>query len=527
MKRRLPAAASSRRAIGRGVRPVVAAALGAVAAIAVGPVGAQSADAGPPSSGARAWTLAPTASLTQSFTDNALLRDADKRRDSITLGSIGLNLSHRGARAQGALDYQLTGSAHARQTRANATAQTLRGALSAELVDNFAYLDASAAISPQTISAFGVQSSDPGFDSPNRTEVRSYSVTPALRGRIGSAAQYSATASHTQQSASSGAAGDTASDSVVLMVASAGAVKLGWNASAQRLRNEFSAGRTSTTDSARVGLDYRVDADWRASASIGRESSDVITTAARQTNTWGIGVDWSPSERTLLALRRDRRYFGSAHSARLQHRFSRSSFYVGSSRDVSSGTPYFATTAVTTMFDLLFAQAAAEEPDPAARRLLVLQRLAQQGIHPATSVNLGFLTSAVTLVSRQELGFSLQAVRSSVSAAYTRSDSRRLDNTQPVTDDLAQAGRVRQQGLTLTLGHRLTPVSGLSLSYSRQRTTGSTAAQGNVLQSLLLNWTTQLTRTGNLSVGLRRNEFDSTANPYTENAVFATLAVRF
>ena len=91
-----------------------------MAGVCVGPaVLAQEAGA------ARSTTLVPSLSISETYTDNALLRDDDKRGDLVTQLTAGLSLGHRSARLTGSLDYSVSGSAHARETKANEVLSTL------------------------------------------------------------------------------------------------------------------------------------------------------------------------------------------------------------------------------------------------------------------------------------------------------------------------------------------------------------------------------------------------------------------
>lgn len=474
-----------------------------------------------------ALAITPTASITQTITDNALLSSTDRRSDVVTQLSAGVSMSSRSGRVQGSLDYQLSGSIHARGTEANNSANSLRAAMNAELVDQWLFLDASASIGQQSISAFGLQTNDTAVDNPNQTEVRSFTLTPSMRGRVGTWANYSAQLSHTQQSSAAGSAGDSTSDVASVALNSSGGSRIGWGVVGSRQRSSFDAGRSTVTDSLRGNLNYSVNSELRLSGSIGRDSSDVLSNTGNNATTWGWGVDWIPSERTNLSVKRDHRFFGDAHSISFDHRVARSNWHFSSSRDLSTASPTFVNTGVITYYDLLYANAATIQPDPVLRRQLVLQQLALQNINPNTVVgNLGFQSSAVMLVSRQDFSFALQGLRSSVTFSLNRSDSRRIDGAANVIDDLS-TGSVRQQGFNLTLGHRLTPISGLNLTLSQQRVRGSTSALGNDLQSINLTWTSQLGQRSNVSLGARHVDFDSATAPYTESAIFGTLSVRF
>lgn len=468
----------------------------------------------------------PRASVSETITDNALLRDSDKRSDAITILTAGVSLTSRGSRTSGALDYQLAGTVHARETKSNRVSQALNATLQSEVIDDFFFINAAAGISQQLISAFGLQDVAPGFDNPNRTEVRSFTVSPSLRGRIGSAAVYDARLTVNRQDSDAGQ-GDQSGRTQSLTLSSPAGRVVGWNGTLMRTVSDFKEGRSTNYDRALIGLTYQPDPSLRLSLNGGREENDIATVAGQNNNTtWGVAVQWVPSNRTQLSASRDRRFFGDAHSLNFVHRGVRTTFRLSSSRDLQSALPSVNTTLISA-YDALFDLFAGTEPDPVAREQLVLRFMQNQGIPATALLPVNFLSSAVTLLNRQEAALAWHGVRSSAVLALARSTTRRLDNALLVGDDFDTETEVRQEGLTLTLGHRLTPVSGLSLTLSHRRNRGQQVLRSTTTNSVQLNWTAQLGPRSSVSLGARRVDFNSTTSPYTENAITATLGVRF
>lgn len=477
---------------------------------------------------ARALTITPTASIAETLTNNVLLTDADRRSDAVTVITAGISAAANRGRVRGSVDYQLTGSIHARETGTNNTANALRASVQADVIENFLLIDASASISQQLISPFGKQSVDPTGANDNRTEVRSIAVSPSIQSRLGGLANLSARASHSQTSSASTSAGDLATDSVSASLTSASATAIGWSATLSHQSSDYDVGRRTTTDLANVGLSYRPDPDLMLTASGGRERSNLTSlTTSENHGTWGVGLTWTPSERTRLVLQRDSRFFGDTHSLSFEHRMARSNWRFSSSRDLSTGTPAAGSSSLLTLYDLLFANRAAQIPDPALRRQAVLDEIRLSGKSPTDLVaSGGFVSSAVTLVSRQDLSVALQGVRTTLTLGLYRSDSRRIDAGGATTDGLGASGQVRQQGFNFTVGHRLTPSSDLNLGLSQGRTRGGTGFDSSELRSLTVAWTSQLGARTNLSLGARHVSFDSTTSPYVESALTATIGIR-
>jgi uncharacterized protein (PEP-CTERM system associated) len=475
---------------------------------------------------ARALTIAPNASVTQTLTDNVLLDDARKRSDAVTELTVGVRLASRG-RVRGFLDYQLTGSVHARESRENNMTNALRAGMNAILIDDFLFLEGAASISQQTVSAFGVQTASPSFDNRNRTEVRSYTITPSMRGLIGSWARYDVRWSHTQQSSASSELGDSTDQALSVVLSSARASRVGWSLSAVQSRSDFDAGRSTDTKHAKGTLSYRATPDLGLSASAGREWSDLLGTDTGGRKTWSLGLNWTPTERTRLNAQRERRFFGDTHALSFEHRMKHSTWRFSSSEDISTSSPSVVNAGTIALYDLLFANFTTQYPDPLIRQEKVREFLQRQNLNPNQAVPIGFLQSAVALTKRQEFGVAYAGLRTTVSLSASRSDSRRIDELATVRDDLALSGRVKQSVLSTTFGYRLNPTDSVNLLLMSQRTQGATSDQQSDLKSISLNWSGQFGIRSSLSFGARHVEFDSLVTPYTENAIFATLGVRF
>jgi uncharacterized protein (PEP-CTERM system associated) len=162
-----------------------------------------------------------------------------------------------------------------------------------------------------------------------------------------------------------------------------------------------------------------------------------------------------------------------------------------------------------------------------ARDLLVRSFLQRNGVDPNTLLGGGgFLTSAVTIQRRQELSFALNGQRTSWTVSLFQTRSERGDTVSDASDDLL-AGPVKQRGLSVTVSHRLTPVSSLSFNASSQRSVSNATAGRNGLDSLTLGWNTRMGRQSNLALSVRHAEYDSATDPYSENAVTAAFSTRF
>ncbi len=471
--------------------------------------------------------VVPDIDIRQTLTNNSHLLSADRRSDLITELSPELRISSNAGRVRGFLDYSLRSLVYARESSSNTVQQSLSAAGSAEAIDKWGYVDASASISQQSISALGSRSTDPALIDSNRTEVASVRISPYVRGRLGGLAEYEARLSWAATNSNASNADSTATEALLRIGSDTSFSRIGVSADLSHQTVDFSAGGIHETDRLTGAMTFAATPELRLSVRAGREFNDLITLTKTAYNTWGLGVTWIPTERTRLEATREHRFFGSSHSLRFEHRMPRSIWTVSDTRDVSTDSATGGANASRTVFDLLFAQFASLVPDPIQREAVVDTFLLRSGLTRTTLASGGFLTAAPSVQRRQEVSFALLGVRSTVIFSAYRNDARRLDPLAIVADDLASGNLLRQVGLSMNVSHRLTPLSAISLALTQTKTRASVGDQSTDLRSLTATWSSRLRERADLSLSVRRSAFDSATNPYTESAMIANLRLRF
>lgn len=485
-------------------------------------------DAGQAGAVTQTISIVPRVSVTETLTNNVALQSGNRQSDQITEISPGIRISIQGARLKTYFDYSLNeiyyaqGSSRTRQQNALNTFGTL------EAIDNWAYLDFSGNISQQAVSAFGAQSVSNTAVNANQTEVANYRLSPYVRGRLGSVANYEARISRAVTSADNAAASNTASTDSVVRISNASAFRsLGWTADVARQQVSYSAGRATEDDSYSLGLTYAISPQLNVSANAGQESNNYTSLDKQSYNTSSVGLNWRPSERTTLSAVSGKRSFGNTHNWSLEHRSARTVWRFSDVKEVSTTANQNGFGTVGNVYDLFYTQLAGRGLTPAERALQVNQLLQQYGFSPNTPVVSSFLSSAVSLQRRQDLSFALLGIRDTFTFLLTRTESNRLDTFSSVLDNLANANTVIQNGFSLNYSHRLTPDYTLGALLSRQKTSGDTTGQETTLKSFNVNLTGKVGQKTAASVGLRRVVSESLANPYTETAVIGNLNVQF
>lgn len=481
--------------------------------------------------GAGGTTVVPRLSLMQTWTDNLLLDDRNKDAALITTLSPGINISARSGSLRGTLDYALNGIAYVKTDQPSRLQNSLAASAQAELIARRLFVDMRASIGQQSGSAFGLQSmptlgsqgSLSNLVNANQRETATIAVAPSLRGMLGGLASYQLRGDLTRTEVRGSGLGDSRGESLSLRVDEWNAGTLGWwwSASTQQTRaTQAEAARSSTTA---VGLTYRPDPDWVLTGNVGSERNNYLSDS-RNGLTAGADLQWTPTPRTRAAAGWQRHDYGDSHTLSLEHRMARSVWRIADAQSTVVGNTG-SIGGVRSNYDQFFLLFASLEPDPVKRDTLVREYLQSQGLSPDAPVAGGFLSSGPSRLRSQSLGVTLQGLRSTLSLQYNRSITSRLGSNLN-QGDLADSSRIEQRSLSLSVSHRLTPQSGLSLTASRQEVSGDLGSQQTQLSSTMVNWDTRLGSRLSLQVGARHSRFES-VTPYTENGAYASLTQRF
>ncbi len=379
----------------------------------------------------------------------------------------------------------------------------------------------------QSISAFGTQSFDNGNVNANRTQVANYRVSPYVLGRMGTIGSYEARYDwNTVRSEATQASNLTSGNALLRLRSDRNGRTWAWTLDANHQETSYQLGRNVEADRINGRLIYPVNPQLDLSLLAGWESNNYRALATESQATGGVGMDWRPAPTTRLAADFERRFFGQAHSVIFDHRTPLTGWTFRDVKQASVSATGFGTASLGSLYDLLYEQLATSQPDPSLRAQAVDGLLRTYGLDPNTQVSRGFLTSG-TLVQRvQSLSFVLRGARNALTLSANRTTSERLNTVLSGDDDLSRSSAVRQQGIVASLSHRLTPITTVNLTASRQATDAIGAFPGSTLRLLNANLSTRLGVRTYGSLGIRRVTFDG-AVPYTENAVFGTVRLQF
>ena len=488
----------------------------------------------------RAFTIKPRITLTETWTDNVSVSGGQNGKESglITQVAPGVRVDANTARLKAYFDYALNAQYYSTSSAQNRTQNALNTFGTLEAVSNWLYLDFNGIISQQAVSAFGPQSPSNTSQNSNSTETSSYRLSPYIRGQFAGLIDYSLRYNWaTTQTNTSNASNVDTSDWLGQIRGGTPFQSLRWSVDATRQTSTYSQGRKTESERIYGMATYTVVPQLRVSLSGGTESNNYASVDMESHATHGYGFEWTPTERTNISAYRESRFFGDGHRYTFSHRFPLSNIRFSDTKDVSVLPNQFTTVGLGTAYELFYpvffqicsqnAQLASQYPDLNTCAIAQFQQLR---ISPNALVTSDFLRSQATLQRNQQLSMVFQGARNSLTVMLNRTQSESILALAAVNDDFSRnnINSIRQRGISVNLTHRLTSLTNLSFMASRQESTGSGTSNLKTTTSMYqANLTSPLGAKTTGSISVRRTEFDSSSNPYTENAIIGTVSMIF
>lgn len=477
----------------------------------------------------RAWTIEPRVGASANYTDNVALSAVNQREELIGEVTPGIRVRADTASLLAYLDYQLRELIYRSNSTPSETQNNLNAFGRLEAIDDRFFIDFNGDVSQQSISAFGLQEQGAVNLNPNRTETRTFRVSPQLTGKLVGYLDYDLryNAATTRTDAANNLNDTDTGEWSALLGGATPFSMFAWNVAGSAQQVDYANRQRSESDRLSGRLTWQPAAQYKLWITGGSESNNFASIAKRSTSTHGGGFEWLPGPRTQLLVARERRFFGDDDTLSLSHRTGRTVWKLDHTRSVSNPTDQFATASVGSVYDLLDAQLASQFPDATDRATEVERVLAASGLPRDATVTAGFLTSRVFLQEASTVSVLLAGRRNTITLTGTRTERESLA-TGLLGDDFDNFERIRQTGYSVTWARTVSRATSLSLSASFQRNTGEGAApQATELRALQAGLQTRLGGRTTLGGTVRRTESEAGVNPYAENAATLTITQRF
>jgi uncharacterized protein (PEP-CTERM system associated) len=133
------------------------------------------------------WSITPSLSVSETFTDNANLAtdEGDPNSDFITQVAPGVSVRGTGGRGNLNLDYSLSQYLYHRNTRDDATNNSLAATGQVEIWEQIAFIDGRASIAQVVDQTTAPTSDSVTGQNVNRTETQAFEISPFVRHHFG------------------------------------------------------------------------------------------------------------------------------------------------------------------------------------------------------------------------------------------------------------------------------------------------------------------------------------------------------
>ncbi|MGZ3184199.1 MAG: TIGR03016 family PEP-CTERM system-associated outer membrane protein [Telluria sp.] len=412
-------------------------------------------------------------------------------------------------------------------------AQLSAGA-SGEVVPNLLYVDASAAVSQQPVSAFAQPAGASPFAAANSAEMRSWRISPYLVHRFGNAASGQLRYSHDDVSGEAQGFGRTRSDAWDATLAGTVLRRIGWNLAGRRSVLTDGLDRSAETDQATAGLRWDVTPSVSSWLSTGFDRYDFHRSGGVTRGSFrSLGASWTPSARTSVEASVGHRFFGRTGTFALRHRSRLTAWTLDYGEDVTTTRDQFVLPATLDTAALLDRLLRPSFPDAAERARAVEAYMAANKLPPSLIDNVAYLSNryfvqkqlkgaAAFRMAHTQLIVAVHDTRRHALSAFEADSSLLGTSFARLHDD------TRQRGVDLMatgqLGSRTTWAASAAAAHTRSLGTGQASSTRTLRMSISRKFARDLAGT----VELRRTAGSllGSAN-YRENAIAASLHVQF
>ena len=284
------------------------------------------------------WVISPAVTLEQTYTDNSLLTNDNEEHDNITRIRPSLSLYREGARAKVDLNYAPEYRRYWNETQDDELVHFLRADGKAELLQNHLYLDGWATADVTNITSTGRSGLDSATGRTDSTEVYTAGMSPYFTARMGNfstlEARYTADTVHYTQNGLD----DSKGQRVDLVLGSGTAFSSQvWELSAmQSVADYDSLDNDNEVKRVRAELAQQITHQWALAFAAGNEDYKLAISPDSDGSLWSVGIIYTPSPRTRLALGGGERSFGNDYYLDFSHRSQLSVWTASYTRDYTS-----------------------------------------------------------------------------------------------------------------------------------------------------------------------------------------------
>lgn len=483
------------------------------------------------------WKAAPSLNLKETYSDNITLApQGSEKSDWVTQINPGISLTGTGSRLKVNASYVMQNLYYMEESSPSVTRHQLNASANAELIDKLFFLDGQAAISQQNAFLLGQQAVDNTNVTGNRTEVRTYSLSPYLRHNFSNLASSEIRYSHNEINTGASGLSDSRTDRIQLQLNSGPAFNtLGWGMNYSNKKTANTSIQGNDRESLAGNLRYLVTPRLSLIATGGYEKNNYISIGPKPENSfWTAGFSWAPSARTSIDASTGQRFFGKTYALNANHHTRSTAWTMGYSEDITTAQSQFVIPVTISTASFLNQLWAVQIPDPTTRQLFVDAFIQANGLPSALSESVNFLSNRIFLQKRLQASVAVTGKKNTLilSLFNTMRDaqtSQAQDSILLGSGTLALNDKTKQVGGNASWNWRIGSRTSANFGAGYTRNSAPSLGRTDNNKNFRLGMTRQFQPKLSGSLELRRNQQSSnlSVSDYQENAITASLSMKF
>jgi uncharacterized protein (PEP-CTERM system associated) len=475
----------------------------------------------------------PSVSVDVTITNNVDLNsDGSRQSDTIFTISPGFLVDYQGPRGflQGSVGVPIV--LYARTGESNNEvypSASLRGQL--EVIDDLFFVDASATVAQTFYSPFGSRPAGLTNATDNRYTSQSYTVSPFLRGNIGSDISWSIRQDNYWSNLTDAPeVTDAQYINRLFATINRQPLPIGWGADVERTEYRFADQGDQILSLARARVAWRPVAQWEFFLSGGYESNE-FPLFDSSGPIYGAGARWRPTERTTLDASWEHRFFGESYDFLFAHRLPLSVWSIRASRNLQSYPEFLARLPEGTFVPGILNQILQNRiNDPAERARFIAEYMANRGLPVFLDEPISVYTQRLYVYDYAAATAGLLGVRNSVFFTVYRSRQQPITGAgDEIPSTLTGEDNNTQVGAGLVWTYQVSPFTSFTMTADAFRAEAEPPKIDRSDQVVVRGvFTRPISPNTTAYFGARWQNFNSNVNPdWREAAVFAGFSHSF
>jgi uncharacterized protein (PEP-CTERM system associated) len=492
----------------------------------------------PHDSTAAEWEFSPVLELKAGYSDNIRLAPRGKENgDYIAQFNPGIDFSGTGTHMKVFGYYHMQNIFYAEDQSKNSTHHILNSGANAELLDEYLFLDATASITQQSISPVAPVTLDNTNIVDDRTDIRTYSVSPYFHHNFGNLFLSELRYTHNVVESSANGLFDSQAEKFLFQLKNGPHFRImGWELNYAKQNIDYISANTDVENERYfLKLSYLLSSKFSLDATGGYERYDYLSLNQNPEGSyWLAGFRWTPSERTDIEASAGKRFYGDTYSLLAKHRSRRAVWSLGYNEEITDTRSQLFIPASIDTASFLNQLWLSSIPDPVIRQQMIAAFMLENSIPSSLANPLNLITNRIFLQKSLQASLALGGRRNTVIFSLFNVD--REAQTSGIADsallgvsNISLTDKSKQTGANLIWNLKISPISNANFGLGYIQNSFPDLDQKFDTKSLSLNLIRRLLPDINGSLGVRhiRRESSAGIGDYRENSITASIQMRF